>query len=58
MEANTQVSSLGDPNSWVVPFTKVWTATAEGQAEVEGRWVVGCKRLWILRGEVWAVVLV
>ena len=42
----------------MVPFTKVWTATAGGEAEVGGRWVVvACKGLWILRGEAWAAAL-
>lgn len=38
-------------------FAKVWTATVGREAEVGGGWVVGCKCLWILRGEVWAVAL-
>lgn len=52
MEAEAQVSSLGDSDRLMVPFTKVCTATAGGEAEVGDRWVAGCKRLWILTGEV------
>lgn len=43
---------------WVTQiFTKVWTATAGGEAEVGGGGVVGYKCLWLLRGEVWAIAL-
>lgn len=33
IEADAQVSNLGDPDRYMVPFTKVWTATARGEAE-------------------------